>query len=313
MSNILIIKQGSLGDIAQASGAIQDISENHKDDQKYLLTSKPYFDLFKKNPNLTDVILDKRLSRFNLIYLYSLMRKLKKLKITKVYDLQNSSRTSFYKKILFPNSNLNVWSSSETTFPKDKTKEEFDKKPVLDRFDHQLKTSGLITKYTMSPDFSWSCTDISKIKSEYKLEKYIVLFPFCSPHLIQKKWPYYNELIEKIKNQYNDQYKIVVAPGPDEINNSKEINALCVLDNGRALDISQLSSLINDSSFVIANDTGPAHMAAHLNAKGLTLFGSHTTAYKVSIERENFKAIQVTDLNKLSVEKVFEKIFNSLV
>jgi len=313
MSNILIIKQGSLGDIAQASGAIQDISENHKDDQKYLLTSKPYFDLFKKNPNLTDVILDKRLSRFNLIYLYSLMRKLKKLKITKVYDLQNSSRTSFYKKILFPNSNLNVWSSSETTFPKDKTKEEFNKKPVLDRFDHQLKTSGLITKYTMSPDFSWSCTDISKIKSEYKLEKYIVLFPFCSPHLIQKKWPYYNELIEKIKNQYNDQYKIVVAPGPDEINNSKEINALCVLDNGRALDISQLSSLINDSSFVIANDTGPAHMAAHLNAKGLTLFGSHTTAYKVSIERENFKAIQVTDLNKLSVEKVFEKIFNSLV
>jgi hypothetical protein len=54
-------------------------------------------------------------------------------------------------------------------------------------------------------------------------------------------------------------------------------------------------------------------MAAHLNSKGLTLFGSHTTAYKVSIERENFKAIQVADLNKLSVEKVFEKIFNSLV
>ncbi len=83
---------------------------------------------------------------------------------------------------------------------------------------------------------------------------------------------------------------------------------MCVLDNGRALDISQLSSLIKDSSFVIANDTGPAHMAAHLNVKGLTLFGSHTTAYKVSIERENFKAIQVADLNKLSVEKVFEKI-----
>ena len=52
---------------------------------------------------------------------------------------------------------------------------------------------------------------------------------------------------------------------------------------------------IKDSSFVIANDTGPAHMAAHLGVKGLTLFGSHTTAYKVSIERENFKAIQVND------------------
>ena len=55
MSNILIIKHGSLGDIAQASGAIQDISENHKDDRIYLLTTKPYFELFKKNPFVNEV------------------------------------------------------------------------------------------------------------------------------------------------------------------------------------------------------------------------------------------------------------------
>ena len=99
-----------------------------------------------------------------------------------------------------------------------------------------------------------------------------------------------------------------MAPGSNEINTSKEINALCILDNGKALTIPQLSSLIKDSSFIIANDTGPAHMAAHLGAKGLTLFGSHTTAYKVSIERDKFKPIQVAELNKLSAEKVFEKI-----
>ena len=308
MSNILIIKHGSLGDIAQASGAIQDISDNHKNDQLYLLTTRPYIDLFKKNPFITDVILDKRLSRFNLIYLYSLMRTIKKLNIQRVYDLQNSSRTKFYQRILYPNSNSNKWSSSETTLPNDKTKEEFDKNPVLDRFDHQLKVSGLTTKNTMLPDFAWACSDINNIKDQYKLEKYIVLFPFCSTHLIEKKWPYYNELIDLIKNKHQDQYKIVVAPGPSEIKDAKEIKAICLLDNGKALDISQLSSLIKNSSFVIANDTGPAHMAAHLNVNGLTLFGSHTTAHKVSIEREKFKPIQVSDLNKLSAEKVFEKI-----
>ena len=308
MSNILIIKHGSLGDIAQASGAIQDISENHKEDQVYLLTTKPYFDLFKKNPYLTDIILDKRLSRFNLIYLYSFMRKIKKLDFTKVYDLQNSSRTAFYKKILFPNSNLNKWSSSETTLPQDQLKTEFDKKPILDRFNHQLKTSGLNTKHTMMPDFSWSCTDISRINSEYDLKKYIILFPFCSPHLTLKKWPYYNELIRIIKDKYKNEYKILVAPADNEINDAKEVDALCILDNEKALNISQLSSLIKNSSFVVANDTGPAHIAAHLNVKGLTLFGAHTTAYKVSIERENFKAIQVSDLKKLSSQKVFEKI-----
>ena len=313
MSNILIIKHGSLGDIAQASGAIQDISENFKDDQIYLLTTEPYLDLFRKNPFIHDVILDKRLSRFNLIYLYSLMKNLKKLNFQKVFDLQNSSRTKFYKKILFPNSNLNIWSSSETTLPNDKSKEEFDKFPVLDRFDHQLKSTGLQTEHTMKPDFTWSCSDISKIKQEYNLTKYIVLFPFCSPHLTLKKWPFYNELVQLIKNKYQDQLKIIVAPGPTEINDAKEIEALCILDNGKALDISQLSSLIKESVFVVANDTGPAHMAAHLNSFGVTLFGSHTTPYKVSIERDNFKAIHVSDLKKLTANKVFEKIEEKII
>ena len=160
----------------------------------------------------------------------------------------------------------------------------------------------------MFPDFSWACSDIRDLKKEYKLDKYIVLFPFCSPHLDHKKWPYYNELINLIKNKFNDQYKIVIAPGPLELNDAKEYNAICILDKSNPIDIFQLSSLIKESSFVISNDTGPAHMTAHLNAKGLTLFGSHTTAYKVSIETEKFKPIQVSDLSKLSAEKVLEKI-----
>ncbi len=312
MSNILIIKHGSLGDIAQASGAIQDISEFHKDDDIYLLTTKPYFELFKNNPHLKAVILDKRLSRFNLIYLFTLMRVIKKYNFVKVFDLQNSSRTNFYKRILFPSANHNIWSSSGTTLPNDKSKEEFDKNPVLDRFKHQLEISGVKTNHTMFPNFDWACANIDKIKNEYNLNKYIVLFPFCSPHLILKKWPHYNKFIDMVKKKFNDEYKIVVAPGPLEIPMAKDINAISILNNENALTISELAALIKQSCYVIANDTGPAHMAAHLGAKGITLFGSHTTAYKVSIERDNFKAIQVADLKKLTPEKVFEKLLETI-
>ena len=164
MPNILIIKHGSLGDIAQVSGAIQDISENHKEDQVHLLTTKPYFELFKKNPFIKKIILDKRLSRFNLIYLYSLMKTLKSFNFKKIYDLQNSSRTTFYKNILFPNANYKTWSSSETTLPSNISKEEFDKDPVLNRFDHQLKTSGIKTEHTIKPNFSWAVININEIK-----------------------------------------------------------------------------------------------------------------------------------------------------
>ncbi len=312
MSNILIIKHGSLGDIAQASGAIQDISENHKNDQIFLLTTKTYFDLFKKNPFIHEVILDKRLPRYNLIYLYFLMRELKKHNFSKIFDLQNSSRTNFYKNILFSKADKTVWSSSITTLSTDRNKEEFDKISVLERFDYQLKESGINTSNTLKPNFIWASADISEIKSFYKLNKFILLFPFCSPHLKIKKWPYYNNLIKLISDKYGDEYKIVIAPGPSEIHEAKNIEALSLLDNGRALNISQLTSLIKESSFVVANDTGPAHIAAHVGVKGLTLFGKHTTAYKVSIERENFKAIEVSDLNNLSAEKVFERLNNLL-
>ena len=65
MSNILIIKHGSLGDIAQACGAIQDISENHRADNLYLLTTKPYINLFKKNQNFKIVPFKKILKKIN--------------------------------------------------------------------------------------------------------------------------------------------------------------------------------------------------------------------------------------------------------
>ena len=85
-----------------------------------------------------------------------------------------------------------------------------------------------------------------------------------------------------------------------------------ILNNDKPTNINQLSKIINKASFVVANDTGPAHIAAHLNVKGLALFGSHTSPEKVSIETENFKAIKVNDLIELNVSDVFEKIKDGL-
>ena len=120
MSNILIIKHGSLGDIVQISGALRDIRETHKDDKVFILTTAPYVDLLSVCPYVDAVIIDKRLSRWNLFYLYKLNTMIKKYNFLTVYDLQNSSRTSFYRKYLFMIKN---WSSTETTLPPNKKRE----------------------------------------------------------------------------------------------------------------------------------------------------------------------------------------------
>jgi len=80
------------------------------------------------------------------------------------------------------------------------------------------------------------------------------------------------------------------------------------MNKSRPLDIMELSGLISKASFIIANDTGPAHIAAHLNKKGFVIFGHHTTATKVSIETEHLKTITSNVLKDLDAQSVYEKI-----
>jgi len=305
MSNILIIKHGSLGDLIQANGAIEDIKRSNNKSNIVLLTSHQYFDLMTKCPYVDEVIIDKRLPRWNLIYLFRLKKILSPYNFTHVFDLQNSSRSKFYSKYIL---NSIKWSSTETALEPGQLKTDFDKEPVLERMEIQLKKSGIKTENVKKSNLNWAVSNIRHITKNYINKKYILIFPFCSTKLIEKKWPFYSILISQLKAKYNNKYDIVIAPGPKEIQESKSYNAQVILNKGKALKINELISLIKDASFIVANDTGPAHICSHMNKPGLVLFGSHTSAHKVSIESEKFKPISVKDLSLLKTDTVMEEI-----
>ena len=256
-------------------------------------------------PYVDEVIVDKRFPRWNLIYLYELKKKLSFYNFTHVFDLQNSRRTKFYSKYLIK---LPKWSSTETTLESGQLKSDFDKEPVLKRMEIQLKKSGIKTENIKKSNLNWAVTNIRHITKDYISKKYILIFPFCSPKLIVKKWPYYSILISQLKAKYSGRYDILLAPGPKEIIESMLLNTQVILDKGKSLKINELISLIKDASFIIANDTGPAHICSHMNKPGLVLFGGHTSAHKVSIESEKFKSISVKDLSLLKAETVMEEI-----
>ena len=308
MSNILVIKHGSLGDIVQISGVLRDIRESHKDKKIFVLTTLPYVELLSMCPYLDGVLLDRRLSRWNIYYLIKLKKMLSKYNFSHVYDLQNSSRTSFYRKYLI---NISNWSSTETILKKGEKKKDFDNDPVLERFKIQLENSNIVANYSLKPDFSWAKVNVDKIVNKYFKNNFILLFPFCSPQLSHKKWPYFNKLIKIIKSKHLN-LEIAVAPGPKEIYEAGGIEAVSILNNKKPLNIMELAGLILKSSYVISNDTGPAHMTAHLGSKGVALFGHHTTANKVSIETKKFKAINIDNLKNLESEKVYSEIKNYL-
>lgn len=301
MSNILIIKLGSLGDVVQISGAIKDIREHHKNEKITILTTSKYLNLFKNCPYVDVCLEDERLPRYNIFYLLKLRKLINSLNFTKVYDLQNSNRTNFYRKFIF---NIGDWSSSKD-IPESKYNSS-----VLQRFDEQLRKSNIQTRYTLKPDFSWAADKANNYNLDTD-KKYILFFPFCSKDLIHKRWPYFSELINLIKKNHSE-FELVVAPGPDEIVEAKSFNIKIALNNNSALNFFELASLIKKSHLVIANDTGPAHMTAHLGARGFALFGPHTTPEKVSIEREKFIALQTMDLKSLFADRVYALIKSSI-
>ena len=309
MSNILIIKHGSLGDLIQANGAIKDIKKFYPNRKVFLLTTQPYSIFMSECPYLDGVLIDKRLPRWNLFYLNNLKKTLSKYDFSRVFDLQNSNRTKFYKRFIIKNAE---WSSTETALDPGQKKSDFDKDPVLDRMEIQLKKSGIETEFTKNIDLSWAVENTSHLVKKYTNREYILLFPFCSPKLQNKKWPYYKELIQKLKQEFKNKYSVLLAPGPNEIKEANELNAKVVLENNENVSLKTLVSLINSAKLIIANDTGPAHIASHLDKKGLVLFGSHTSAKKVSIENFNFKAISVKNLNDLDVNTVLEEVKSKL-
>ena len=309
MSNILIIKHGSLGDLIQANGAIKDIKEYYQNRKVFLLTSAPYSIFMSECPYIDGVIIDKKLPRWNLLYLHNLKKLLAKYNFTKVFDLQNSNRTKFYRKFIL---NKCEWSSTETTLEKGQKKSDFDKDPVLDRMEVQLKKSNIPTQYIKKVDLSWAEDDLSRFIKQYANNEYILIFPFCSKKHQNKKWPFYRDLISQLKKEYKNNYPILIAPGPKEIEEADDLKAKIVLNNGESINIKMLISLVREAKFIIANDTGPAHIASHLNKKGLVLFGSHTSAKKVSIESTNFKSITVKNLKNLDVETVLQEIKSNL-
>ena len=305
MSNILIIKHGSLGDLIQANGAMKDIKQSFPNDKVILLTTPPYANFMSYCPYINGVLIDKRLPRWNIFYLLKLKKMIERFSFIKIFDLQNSSRTKFYRKIFFKNTD---WSSTETSLEKGQKKSDFDEEPVLKRMKIQLEKSGISTNFTRNPDLNWAVKNVKSLMNQYIDGNYIAIFPFCSSKHKNKLWPYFPKLIKELKNVYGNKYNVVIAPGPNEINMAKKLNANVILNKEVPLNLMELVGFIKGASYIISNDTGPAHISAHLDKKGLVLFGSHTSVKKVSLDSKNFKSIEVERLKDLEVPDVLEKI-----
>ncbi len=285
---ILIIKHGSLGDLIRASGIIKSIYEFHHNPTLIVLTSNIYKNLIKKNPYVDHVITDNRVPFYKFISTIKLFKELKSYNFDFIYDLQNSQRTYIYKKFFLRSYR---WIT---------TNREIHKISGIHGLSDMLKKNNIPNNNVINPNISWLISDVKKILQSKKIiGNYIILIPGSSKKHPEKRWPYYPELIKLFhKNKYN----VVSILGPDEKDLAKKLPGKVLLN----LNWGELAGVINKSSFIISNDTGPVHIASCLKKPGIILFGPTTSSTRTGLDNKNFKVISSNNLSELNVQKVYE-------
>ena len=263
---ILIIKLGALGDVIFAEGAIRDIRHHHPHASITLLTAPFFGKLLRNHPCIDHIMVDQRKPRWHLVYLFKLMLGLRRQKFDRVYDLQNNRRTNMYHKWLMPI----CWSGKANWATFRYTQHSSPQKTRHDYLAEQLQLAGIKTLHTLQPNWLWLGTPVDDLLRKHQLPTpFVLLLPGCSMRHPEKRWPGYAQLARELTKQ---GHTVVFAPGPEEMHLIHEIPAICLLDKDKPLTIMQMVGLAPHISLVIGNDSGPTHLMACCQTRGIALF-----------------------------------------
>ncbi len=300
--SVLIIKLGALGDCIQAEGAVRDVRAHHPDDRLLILTGTAHAALWDRCPHLDGVIPDPRRPRWRLDTLWQLKAALDPHSVKRVYDLQNSGRTAFYRRVLLPRAQWSGRAAGARWHAPHGNREGV---PIHQRLCGQLAAAGVPTAYCAAPDLSWLAADADMVLRHHDLAPpYIVLLPGSSTRGAHKRWPHYARLADLLTEA---GHRVVTIPGPGEQPLCRTIPAR-MIGGDPPLTLAELAAVLSRAAFVIGNDSGPSHLAACLGVPGLALFGAHMPAKLTGIERPGFAALQAEDLSEITAESVFQRV-----
>ena len=301
MKKILIIKLGALGDMIFSEGAICDIKNHHKNDEITLLTSPFFGRLFASYPGIDRIEIDHRRPRWDIIYLFNLIRKLRRHRYDMVYDLQNNSRTNLYHKLLQPI----AWCGKASFATHRYTQNSSPDQSRHDYLQAQLQLANIPIDFCKNPNWLWLKQPVAHLLASFNIRHpFILLIPGCSKRHPEKRWPGYNQLAAQLQSL---GHIVVCAPGPDEMDLINTFPGICLLDNHKPLSIPQLIGLAQYTSLVIGNDSGPTHLLACCQTKGIALFHNPLYIADSGISR-HYSTLQAHPIDQISIQKVLEKV-----
>ena len=255
--NILVIKHGALGDFVMASGAMKSIRNYFPKDNILLLTEEKNIKFFKSIPYFNSIKKDNRKSMF--FSIFTLFNIIFSQKINLIIDLQNSSRTQMYHFFVSKFTKVKISSSRNYSHYRYIIPKQGDEH-VIQGLNNQLSLLGL--KTFEDPNLSWMIQN----SNQQVQKKYIILIPGASKTGSYKKWP--EDRYAKLSNHFIENgFDIYLTGSNEDLKTMELIRATCPLAKIKIKEskIENFLELCQNASFIVANDTGPTHIAALSN------------------------------------------------
>lgn len=269
-ARILVIKHGALGDWVLATGCFAAIRRHHPSAHVTLLTTPEFADWGARCPWFDAVWIDARASVLaRPLDWLKLRRRMIDGGFARVYDLQASSRTGHYFRML-PRRRRPEWSGTVDGCSHRLCNPRWASRHSTAVRAEQLGIAGI--EDVPAPTLDWLDADID----EFDLpDEFSLIVPGGSAHRPEKRWPAerYAELARLLAEHGRPPVLIGTdAEAPILAGISREVPG--AIDLCGRTSLAQIAALARRATCAVGNDTGPIHIVATAGCPTVVLFGA---------------------------------------
>jgi len=292
--NILVVKHGSLGDIAFSLLAMGSIKKYFNDSNIDLLTESRYANFLKKSGNFNTILEDRRRGILNSL---KVILRINKNNYDLIIDLQNSKRTNYYWLLLKILSKSKINGSRSNCDIRYMIPLQGTESPQRGLY-NQLELLGI---NQIIHDLEWLKTNTN----ETSKDKLVLLIPSVSKSGIYKQWPA-RKFAELATIFESKGYKVCVVGQDSDKETTGVIKKNCrdIIDLTGKSPPEIIYSIAKKSDLVVSNDTGPGHIAALSKTNILFLALDNVISKSNLSEYKNAFKILHKSMDILSVEDV---------
>ena len=282
MSDILVIKLGALGDFVLAMGPFAAIRRHHPEAAITLLTTAPFGELAEASGYFDAVWIDTRPKLTQPLALLRLARRLNGAGFERVYDLQTSTRSGGYFRLMGPllGRARPEWSGIARGCSHPHLNSDRSAMHTIERQKEQLAAAGIPD--VPGADLGWAVADISRfgladLAPGGGARRFVLIAPGGARHRPAKRWPKERFAALAARLAAKGVTPVVLGAGAER----EAADAVCDLCPD-ARNLCTLTSFIDiialarDAAGAVGNDTGPMHLIAAAGCPSVVLFSDES-------------------------------------